>query len=617
MFAQGTGGLGSVDDGPQNVTVRGNYMKYINLIIFTFILMMATAGVTFGQTTSFTYQGKLETNGAPANGTFLFQFKVLDANNDQVGPTITDLSTNVSKGIFTVQLDFGDTPFDGNLRFLQIAVRDTVTVPYVLLSPAQQLTSAPYAIRSSQAAHADDATTATTAQNSLQLGGIAANQYVLTGDSRLSDARQPTAGSSNYIQNSFSTQPASNFNISGNGAAGGTLSGNIVSAAAQFNIGASRVLSIAGAGNAFLGADVGVANTSGNHNSFFGTGAGQANVSGAQNAFFGYAAGAANTVGNNSFFGSHAGFTNTTGTNNAFFGYNAGFQNGPGSSNAIFGSSAGSNNLFGSNNTLIGYQADIGNTSMTNATAIGSNAFAGKDNSLVLGSINGVNGATADVNVGIGTISPAERLHIADNGGNVLIGNGTCGAGFAAIGFAATLTCSNYAVKGNGNDTIINRKTGATISFRENDVAQVTIEAGGALVLNTLGTVGSTSLCLNPSKQIASCSSSLRYKTNIDKFSAGVSFVNKLRPISFDWKQGGMRDIGFGAEDVAKIDPRFVIYNAKGEVEGVKYDRITTVLVNSVKEQQAQIDEQNKRIALLESQLKRLTRTNRTKARRK
>jgi len=41
------------------------------------------------------------------------------------------------------------------------------------------------------------------------------------------------------------------------------------------------------------------------------------------------------------------------------------------------------------------------------------------------------------------------------------------------------------------------------------------------------------------------------------------------------------------------------------------------VLVNSVKEQQAQIDEQNKRIALLESQLKRLTRTNRTKARRK
>jgi hypothetical protein len=49
---------------------------------------------------------------------------------------------------------------------------------------------------------------------------------VLTGDARLSDARSPLPGSTNYIQNSTTLQPSSNFNISGNGAVGGNLAVN-------------------------------------------------------------------------------------------------------------------------------------------------------------------------------------------------------------------------------------------------------------------------------------------------------------------------------------------------------------------------------------------------------
>ena len=51
-----------------------------------------------------------------------------------------------------------------------------------------------------------------------------------------------------------------------------------------------------------------------------------------------------------------------------------------------------------------------------------------------------------------------------------------------------------------------------------------------------------------------------------------------------------MHDLGLGDEDVAAIEPLFVTYNAKGDVEGVKYDRIGVVLVNAVKEQQAEIE---------------------------
>jgi ribosomal protein S6 len=44
-----------------------------------------------------------------------------------------------------------------------------------------------------------------------------------------------------------------------------------------------------------------------------------------------------------------------------------------------------------------------------------------------------------------------------------------------------------------------------------------------------------------------------------------------------------------------------VIYNAKGQVEGVKYDRVGVVLINAVKEQQGQIENEHE---LIESQQK-------------
>ena len=79
--------------------------------------------------------------------------------------------------------------------------------------------------------------------------------------------------------------------------------------------------------------------------------------------------------------------------------------------------------------------------------------------------------------------------------------------------------------------------------------------------------------------------------------------VNRLRPITFDWKAGGTKDVGFGAEDIAAIDPRFVTYNPAGEVEGVKYDRLSVAFVNAFKEQQVQIKKQQAVIVLQQKQI--------------
>src|SRR5262245_3350051 len=169
-----------------------NVMRTPNWIAII-LLLAASATISLGQTSTFTYQGRFTDGGTPANGTYDMQFKLFDGAGGQVGSTITITPVTVSVGVFTVQLDYGAPAFTGADRFLEIGVRIAGSGdPYTVLSPRQPLTSAVYAIRAGNAATADMATNAT------QLGGVAASQYIVAGDARLSDARTPTAGSNNY-----------------------------------------------------------------------------------------------------------------------------------------------------------------------------------------------------------------------------------------------------------------------------------------------------------------------------------------------------------------------------------------------------------------------------------
>jgi hypothetical protein len=188
--------------------------------------------------------------------------------------------------------------------------------------------------------------------------------------------------------------------------------------------------------NSFFGAHAGYSTTTGGWNCFFGDFAGDGNSTGDQNTFVGSSAGAWSDTGEgnsyfganagngngnkgtgdyNSFFGTQAGLYQKSGAHNAFFGFSAGYLNTAGSSNTIIGDSAGSSNTIENYNSFLGSNSD-GNAGITNATAIGYRAKVTQSNSLVLGSINGVNGADADTNVGMGTTRPNYRLHIYHTG---------------------------------------------------------------------------------------------------------------------------------------------------------------------------------------------------------
>ena len=499
----------------------------IRLLLASFAFFICVfAGLNIqAQTTEFTYQGSLKNGGVAATGNYDFEFLLFDTltAGTQSGSTLSRSGVAVANGTFSVKLDFGAT-FPGANRFLEIHVRQGTTGGFTQLLPRQPVTSAPYSLNSINAA---------------QLGGIPANQFVQTNDTRLADARAPTAGSTNYIQNlTVGTQASASFNISGHGDA------DIFNAATDFRTGGYRVLS--------------------------------QNVV-AMNVFAAVGAGASISTGTkNSFVGFNAGLGNSTGGSNAFFGDESGGNNQAGSGNSAFGSSAGIYSL-GSNNSFFGYLAtNPGSVNLSNATAIGSYAFVTQNNSMVLGSINGVNGASADTRIGIGTSAPAFKLEIIDTSNTGLrVATGGFGGTVASFGGRGAFQIDAEGAPG----------------------GRFQIAETGEISFNTLGTGGNVSLCRNSSTfQISTCSSSIRYKKNVNPFLSGMSLIKQLRPVSFTWKADGQADMGLVAEEVAAIEPLLTTTNAKGEIEGVKYDRVGIVLVNAVQEQQLQIEAQQKQI---------------------
>jgi hypothetical protein len=87
---------------------------------------------------AFTYQGQLKKDGNPVTATCDFRFSLWDAlsGGSQVGTTQEKAGVSVSGGFFTIaDLDFGTTAFEGNERFLEIAVKCAGDADYIALSP--------------------------------------------------------------------------------------------------------------------------------------------------------------------------------------------------------------------------------------------------------------------------------------------------------------------------------------------------------------------------------------------------------------------------------------------------------------------------------------------------
>ena len=180
------------------------FMRSITILGLFVVVGLTSAPA---QPTAFKYQGSITDAGTPANGSFQMQFKLFDAasGGTQIGSTLSDLPVTATNGVFSVSLDFGSAALTGANRWLEIAVRRNAGESYITLSPREQISSSPYAVRTLSAATAD------LALDSQKLGGINASEYVTTS----------TVGGS-FIKND-TVQQTANFNISGTGVVGNLL----------------------------------------------------------------------------------------------------------------------------------------------------------------------------------------------------------------------------------------------------------------------------------------------------------------------------------------------------------------------------------------------------------
>ncbi len=111
-------------------------------------IVNASSGASIS--TTFTYQGQLKNNGSAVNGLCDFQFGLWNSASGgaQVSGTTTQTVNNVAvtNGLFSVPINFGLNAFNGDARYLAIAVACPSGSGYTPMTTRQALTPVPYAL---------------------------------------------------------------------------------------------------------------------------------------------------------------------------------------------------------------------------------------------------------------------------------------------------------------------------------------------------------------------------------------------------------------------------------------------------------------------------------------
>ena len=96
--------------------------------------------------------------------------------------------------------------------------------------------------------------------------------------------------------------------------------------------------------------------------------------------------------------------------------------------------------------------------------------------------------------------------------------------------------------------------------------------------------------------------SSRRFKNNIQPLEGALDKVQQLQGVSYERKESGKHEIGVVAEDVARIVPEVVSRDPQTrEIQGVDYSRLTALLIEAIKSQEAEIRQLRQQIEQLSS----------------
>ncbi|OQX24794.1 MAG: hypothetical protein BWK80_18960 [Desulfobacteraceae bacterium IS3] len=264
------------------------------------------------------------------------------------------------------------------------------------------------------------------------------------------------------------------------------------------------------------------------------------------NICLGVGAGEKNTGSGNSFLGYYAGYSNLGDTQkglgilNTFVGYNAGYKNTDGSKNIFLGHSAGYQNTVGNSNTFVGY-------------------YAGRQN--------------------------------------------TQGSGNVFIGYYAGQNET-------GSDKLYIENSDSDSPLVYGDFSNNILAVGGSLGVNTK-TPGSYKLYVSGNAYTIGTwqASDIRWKKNISPIDHALDKIMKLRGVRYKWKTDEYPEknfpetpqIGLIAQETEPVIPELVNTDTDG-YKAVSYEKLTPLLVEAIKEQQAQIKELQAEIQKLKTE---------------
>lgn len=121
-------------------------------------------------------------------------------------------------------------------------------------------------------------------------------------------------------------------------------------------------------------------------------------------------------------------------------------------------------------------------------------------------------------------------------------------------------------------------------------------------------TGGATTLSVDANGYIIRTPSDSRLKTNVEAISYGLSTVNTLRPVSYEWtepeKYGAGRQVGMIAQEVADIVPEAISAGTDDDKTlSLDYQKLVPVLTKAIQELSAENTQLKTRLDSLEARL--------------
>jgi len=242
----------------------------------------------------------------------------------------------------------------------------------------------------------------------------------------------------------------------------------------------------------------------------------------------------------NTAFGGTAMYYNTLGTSCTAIGYRALFSNTTASQNTAVGYQSIYTNSTGANNTAVGYQALKASTTASDNTAVGFyallNTTTGEPNSAfgknaLKSNTTGTNNTALGQNALRDPTTASNNTAIGHRAGESLAGNGAENVliGVNAGNYSTILDSGSQNVCIGTNVSTGSNNNNATITIGYQIQGQgngyVTLGSPSGKVYNQFTTNATWTQ-----------TSDVRLKTNIQNDSLGLSFINRLRPVKFNWK---------------------------------------------------------------------------------